>query len=369
MKILISISLLFLFAKINYVHATNSTTEIKKAIKLKLYERPQWKKFMHYSFGVFGNRSEVDDKSYFLHKDGKTNLKKELMATIEKTYLTYKYLEDKNIVCKFPARVKWLSKFITFPDLKLIFKRCNKYKKFIKDNFPESVSLVFSSYYLESPASAFGHTLLRLSKKKKIKQDRYTELLDSGVSYGAQVTTENPLLYTIFGMIGGFKGTFSLIPYFYKVREYNDFESRDLWSYSLNLNKKQKVKFMDHLWELGNSWFSYYFFDENCSYQILGLLEAVNPKWNLIEKVPFYVIPIDTIKAVSKVPGLVGNLSFRPSIKRVFDNTYSQLNLKEKDLFSKLINLNDVTKISNFNLSKKSKSNIIDVAIDFLDFK
>jgi hypothetical protein len=34
-------------------------------------------------------------------------------------------------------------------------------------------------------------------------------------------------------------GEYSLMPYYRKVKEYGDFESRDLWEYELNLSPEE----------------------------------------------------------------------------------------------------------------------------------
>jgi hypothetical protein len=44
----------------------------------KLYENPYWSKLLHYRNGS----SEIDSDNFFISKDGKTDLKKELFETI-----------------------------------------------------------------------------------------------------------------------------------------------------------------------------------------------------------------------------------------------------------------------------------------------
>ena len=53
-----------------------------------------------------------------------------------------------------------------------------------------------------------------------------------------------------------------------------------------------------HLWELRGVEFDYYFFDENCSYQLLALLDAARPDLDLQEQFRGWVIPADTVRAV-----------------------------------------------------------------------
>lgn len=60
-------------------------------------------------------------------------------------------------------------------------------------------------------------------------------LLDYGLNHAAHPTTLNPILYPIMGLSGMFPGMISMMPYYVKVQEYNNAESRDLWEYDLNL--------------------------------------------------------------------------------------------------------------------------------------
>lgn len=328
------------------------------------FHSPEWKNLMHYQKGITGITSDVDDPTFFVSKDGKHDPKLELAENILKINT-----RDKDYICRFPARFKYLNRTQNLRIDESILKSCDKYQVYLADHYPKSVHLVFSSYYLESPASAFGHTFLRFSKNDYIQDDKQSELLDVGINYGASNTSSNPLVYTVYGIIGGFQGNFSSIPYFYKIREYNDFESRDLWSYELNFTEAQKEKLLDHLWELGGTWYYYYFFTGNCSQKILSLLDGVEPSWNLLDKLPFYIIPAETIKAIDQVPGLVKKISFRPSKRRIFQGTYGQLGDDERELFKKIIEKDDWNAFTSSTLSAQSKAKILDVVIEFSDYK
>lgn len=94
------------------------------------------------------------------------------------------------------------------------------------------------------------------------------------------------------GFLGVFEGHFSKLPYYYKVREYADFESRDLWTYELNLTQDQVDEMVEHLWDLGHTYFDYYFLGENCSYHLMSLLDVVLPDSTLLKALSFYVHPL-----------------------------------------------------------------------------
>lgn len=40
------------------------------------------------------------------------------------------------------------------------------------------------------------------------------------------------------------------MPYYRKVKEYGDFESRDLWEYELNLTPEETRFLVSHIWEM-----------------------------------------------------------------------------------------------------------------------
>ncbi len=98
------------------------------------------------------------------------------------------------------------------------------------------------------------------------------------------------------GIFGGYQGFFSTIPYYSKVQEYRDIENRDIWEYRLNLAPEHIHRLLMHTWEMGNAYFDYYFFKENCAYHILSLLEVANPQFHLTDQFHFWTIPADTIR-------------------------------------------------------------------------
>jgi hypothetical protein len=190
---------------------------------------------------------------------------------------------------------------------------CERLADYFMRLAPRSASVVFSSYYMNNPASAFGHTFLRIHRQdEEIAPDK-RELLDTGIDYSAEADTSNPIYYAAKGLFGGFKGNFHRFPYYYKVREYNDYESRDLWEYELELTPQQLWMLVAHIFELGSAWFPYYYTRENCSYLVLSALETAAPTLHLTDGVKWPVIPADTVKALFGNPGLVHGVRYRAS--------------------------------------------------------
>ena len=253
----------------------------------RLVEAPGWRKLVHYRKTIFGWSSEAH-RSFFLSPRGGSDPEAELEATLAGFFAEPPPIpEVQHPQCQFPARFAWLHGKLGFDFARLPVQRCPRFEEFWERVSARAATLVFSSYFLNSPASAFGHTLLRLDKSDGAREGRRLELLDYGVTYAATVDTTNALVYAVKGLFGLFPGQFSSYPYYYKVREYNDYESRDLWEYDLALTPQQVSLLIAHLWELGSTSFDYYYISRNCSYHLLGALEAAAPELDLLAHVGY----------------------------------------------------------------------------------
>jgi hypothetical protein len=344
-----------------------------RARELHLAEDRQWRRLLHAdSPSAFSSAesttSQIDSASFFLSAKGKTDPSAELDATIKAFFTSDldQRAEAEIAQCRFPARWLWLkSKFLDHVDWPEA--NCPAYGEFRARVAAKSVSLVFSSYYVNNPASGFGHTLLRLNKSAVPEQDRRHELLDYGVNYAAQPNTNNPLLYTFNGLFGFFPGVFTAVPYFFKVREYNDFESRDLWSYNLNLSPAAIELVVAQIWELAPTSADYYYLTENCAYHMLSILEAADPALDLKSRLKTWVIPGDTVKVVNETPGLVRGIQYRPSARVVYHSAKTQLTGDEAAVFDQLLRSRDPAKLETLP-STSSRARVIEAAFTYLDY-
>ncbi|MCS6984055.1 MAG: DUF4105 domain-containing protein [Leptospiraceae bacterium] len=236
--------------------------------------------------------------------------------------------------CRFPERFYFLKKELGIVEESLPPVRCPLYDEWREKVRIESVSLIFASFYINNPASLFGHTFLKWNRQGSRGDD---ELLDFGLNFAANATTDNAILYGIYGVFGGFPGVYTLFPYYFKVNEYNDWENRDIWEYPLNLNQEEIERMVRHSWELGSTHFNYYYFDENCSYQILTLLEVARPSLNLSDYYILSVQPLDTVKvAVRQNKLLREKPRLRLSAFGRLRSRIEKLSEKERKLYFKL---------------------------------
>ncbi|OIN50474.1 Lnb N-terminal periplasmic domain-containing protein [Pseudomonas costantinii] len=278
----------------------------------QLANDPFWLSLGHYEAGKLkGWRSYVSDKKFFLAPDGAHHPDAELKATVEALYAPAS-LGEQHAQCVYPARTRWLKDQLHLTDVPAV--DCKEFKQWFKDVAPHSAVLIFPAAYLNSPSSMFGHTLLRIDQADV--QSNNTALLSYAINFGAYIEgSDNSILYAWKGLMGGYPGLFALVPYQEKLSEYRSLENRDLWEYRLNLTQAETERMVEHVWELKQIQFDYFFFDENCSYRLLELLQVARPSLRLTEQFPLTAIPTDTVKAV-KDAGLVEKIDYRPSRER-----------------------------------------------------
>jgi len=252
-----------------------------------------WQQLLHFRDG----KSEIDSSDFFLSPKGKTDAKAELEATIDAIY------HDKKVFCQFPARVKWIYEKI--PTLEG-YQSCEALDNLIENYQASKAVLVFPTAHINSPASMFGHTFLRLDDKKGLA------LTANAINYAAKTQETNGLVFAYMGLFGGYEGRYSVLPYYKKIKEYNNLERRDIWEYELNLDAEELKRLLTHLYELKDMYADYFFFTENCSYNLLWLLEVARTDTRMVEGFSIKAIPIDTIRAIKK-SGFIDDVHFRPS--------------------------------------------------------
>ncbi len=337
-----------------------------KARAQKLWQDTEWLNLLHYKGK--GNlpesyQSEVRSKAFFFAPDGKTNPEAELLATVA-AFFTSNLPDDDSAQCKYVARFEWLVLNMDIQKQFLPTVRCDKYIEWRKHVRSNSVTLVFPAYHLNSPSSMFGHTLLRLDAAQDEGNSRW---LSTAVNFGANAAGEdNSILYAYKGLVGGYAGNFVVDHYYKKIQEYNRIEQRDIWEYQLNLSSKEVERIVNHLWELQSIDFDYYYFDENCSYRLLELLEVARPGVDLTEQFKLAAIPVDTVRAIEKA-GMIESSFYRPSQSTVMRHLLSQVPEQDHEL---IINLSKDIAVSRqpafTQLPESRQKLIVDIAYQYL---
>jgi hypothetical protein len=341
----------------------------EQARSLRLADEREWHLLLHYRPGLFGGyESEQDDPGFFMSPNGKTDPQGELDATLAQFF-------SKDLVgrsqqpaqCALIARYHWLKERLVFDDARLPPVACERFDRWYADFEVRSITLIFPSAFMNNPASMFGHTLLRVDQKGQTEQ---TRILAYTINFAADVPPDAGIAYPIRGIFGFYKGYFSTIPYYLKVQEYRDIENRDIWEYRLTFTEIQLRRFLMHAWELGNAYFDYFFFKENCSYHLLALLEYADPSLHLTDQFTFWTVPADTVRLIAAQPGLVSDIAYRPSRSTIIRRKRESLPAVERDLSARIAaNVTELTSPAFVELSRTRQAFLLDLASDYLRYR
>lgn len=289
----------------------------------------------------------VRSQDFYISPEGRENPVKELQATVD--LLRHGNL---NFACKFPGRFSYLAPKLGI-DVKKIF--CEDFESW-RDSFEASgLSIMFASLYLENPASSFGHTYLKVNSQKK------SLYLNKVISFAAAVP-ENVGAgeYIWKGLTGGFQGAFNESPFYILFQEYANMEKRDIWEYELNITEEETNNLLAILYEIVHkAKFDYKFISDNCSSLLLRLIDIQANK-SLHQALPFYVIPIETVKVLEK-KGMVKRAVLHPSITSRMALHAQSMSAPEVKDFVKYIDKNE-------KLSEASTATTLDLGLEYLNF-
>jgi hypothetical protein len=307
---------------------------IVEAEAQKLASDPMWLSLGHYRPSFSGSRQEslIDDPRFFLAEDGKIDPAAELRATLTGFFaddIADNQEDVQHPQCAFVARYAWLEQKLDFDQRALSKRECARFDAWRKEINAAELALVFPAAFFGNPASMFGHTFLRLDPPE---DEARSPLLSYAVSYGADVETPNGLAYAYNGITGGYQAYYAITPYASLVRTYRDLESRDVWEYQLSFSRPEIERLIAHLWELQDIGSEYYFFDENCSYQLMFLFDVARPGLNLADAFALHVIPLDAVRAVLEKRGILKKATFRPSSHTLIDAAVTGLDDGELDI-------------------------------------
>lgn len=295
-----------------------------------------------------------------LHKDNQVNpgfwlagksasAQDELEATIKAFNSKENFDTNNHAQCLYPARRLLINKHMgnnLYPQSK-----CQDYDEWSARLNPQGISIVFAGNYPDNPGSLFGHTFMKFIGKET-KED----LLDYALNYSAEVSDDIGVLYAIKGLIGGYYGGFSLAPYYVKVNEYAEAEGRDLWEYKTALTPEESQFILSHIWELKNrAEFHYFFLSDNCSSFILNLMDLARPEWQLESIMPWYVIPLETVKAMHTNKEIITETIYRPSVRLRSQNSFASLGINEQRKVKKILD-------QTTDLSQESDTRVLKVA-------
>ncbi len=345
------------------VSSVEKYTQIAK--EKQLWQNPQWIKLGHYEKNILGNYSSAFHQGLFLSEKGDVSPESEILTTIQALYSESELLTQKlkrHPQCHYAARAKWLNQVlgVSADDILPCIERAEWKKKLNS----KRVSIIFAASDLGNASSSFGHTFLKLINPENAQNK---DLIDYGIDYSAETDASGSVLYALKGLAGFYPGRFAMLPYHQKIRDYINLDGRDIWEYNLNFTEPEVDFLIDHLLEMENAKAPYYFFSDNCSYQILKTLEVVRPNINLADSFKYFVIPIDTIKKIKNETDWIGDVKFKKSLKSDYLHSYSQLGSLQKKALDTAVE--KLTIPPDFELSNLEKAQVYETATKFYAVK
>lgn len=289
-------------------------TLLVQARQQDLWHTPAWLRLLHYDLRSKPQRSRIDRGAFFLAADGDSNPVAEGEATLAGLLRPPDPQQpDTHMRCRFPARTALLVQTLGLEKLSPENLSCPALESWLHSMDASGVALAFPVAYLNNPASLFGHTLLRIDAAAFSQAHG---LLSASIGFSAVTGgADKGFRYAFNGIFGGYNGRFVTRPYYQQVQEYGAIENRDIWEYPLALSAQEIDQLLRHAWELQQADFDYFFFDENCSFQIMALLEAVLPDLMATDQgyAP-WVIPLDSLRTILSQRGHPGRIAYyRPS--------------------------------------------------------
>ncbi len=375
-KIFFTLSVLSLFFFASVAHADN-----RKKIFASPYQEAEFKKLDKHSvwlsllayrpkrLKLYKIESDISNRNFFLSPQGSVDPLAEMNASL-RMLLNKKKVKnpDHSFQCRFPARFMFLQQNLkTLRSIKKI--HCPDYEKRLKKDGLNGVSLIYASGYLKNPSSYYGHLFLKFDAGG---EKRTGDLLDKALNYGAVYPQdENPIVYIVKGIFGGYTGRFSDLDFFFHNFNYAENELRDLWLYDLNL-KKSEIAFLNaHAWELLSARFDYYFFQENCAYHMARLVNAMTGA-SLLPEYKEWVVPIDVFKKLNAAQtsgrNFVKNIRFIPSSQTVFRESFKNLQAAEQKIFRAFVENPQAEKAKAIIAEQPSGVEIIDALTDYYVF-
>lgn len=282
-----------------------------------------------------GWQSDVAAPHFFLAATGQISPEDEYKATVDAFLMPYSGDPDWHPICRFPARADYMSRQrgVILPQVD-----CGKLAFWKNALAPNSLTLVHAAQYIRNPASVFGHLFLRVDQGAVGTDVLKLDTLAHSIGFFAQMPEDvNAFQYVVKGLGGGFQGRFIFSTYAKSLVEYNHMEDRDLWEYRLAVSRVERDQVLNHLWEMQQfGVFDYQFTLKNCAYQLLALLEAAVPRWDLTGRFDVYVIPSDALRILSD-QGAFSKVEYRPSIGTKVRAAVKQMSSIQQNLLKDVV--------------------------------
>lgn len=316
----------------------------------------EWKAILLYHSNLIGDDTGlIDSEGFYLSPRGQYDSEAELDAFIRALYQ-----RKKQVQCRFPRRFAWVQQKLSLQGLSE--ESCPPNPQ-VPQRI-ESLYLAFSSYFLESPASFFGHLFFRY--RLPVTQTTSNSHLDPVINYSAVHGDVDYFSYMWGGLTGQFPGVFEILPMHIKIQQYNNHESRDIWEFPLKLSERQLVDLLLTTREILPFYSDYYYLSRNCSLLLAKLIQTVEPRIKLGAAYRVWSTPFEIMQKLVRELGSANNYIFTPSNRTKYMSMYSSLNVGEEDVMIKILKESEIKALENLNPS--SQARVLDTLLEFIDF-
>lgn len=341
-----------------------------------LAQHTTWRRLLYFlddKKGLFAKKkvtSLIDSPEFFLSANGQQDsaaeldamlvvLAQELTATAGSsngTGSSKAQADNVSVLCRFPARVKWLTDTLNL-DISKLQASCPELDAWMTELDPEQLSVIFAQEYLDNPISAFGHTLLRIdspASAKDFSQIHHAYALNDTVDGDKK---DNFAIFAVKAVSGGYNNTIEIDPYPKKLADYLQDDERDTWTYQLALTPSEVQQIMLHVWETKDLALPYYFTTDNCASEILRLIDVVRPNQHLLSQLPYVVIPSDVVNLL-KDEDLLASNRYTPADSSVrqaqLNKVHQAAKVNHEQLGYQDISKDDINKIKSADLNLSS---------------
>lgn len=330
-----------------------------------------WQALLHYETSRLSRRTQsaINTSTFFLSPQGQTDPLAELQETI-KAFTVVDADVNEAAQCRFPARLMWISEQLesvrNVPRVD-----CADFLEWANPEGTRSISMIFATGHMKSPASYFGHNFLKFNGTGNTASG---DLLDQTINFGAEVPEdEAALTYFYNGIFGGYSAVFERQQFFRHMSKYGEEDLRDVWEYELDLSRDELELILAHTWELQSAQLTYYFFRENCAYQIAKLLALVSPAQLVPQYMP-WTMPYNIFDRLMEMQirgkPVVGEISYHPSRRSRFHQRYFALSSVERMTFARQVARQVPLEQTGFeNFPMPSKLAVVDALLDYYEFR
>ncbi|WP_319558007.1 DUF4105 domain-containing protein [Thiomicrorhabdus sp.] len=259
-----------------------SSPSLSKASEL--YDSLEWKALIHYENGGF---LFLDNR--FLLSMPNPSPKAELEQTLA-AMSSNGNLDDSHVMCRFPARARWLAEKLQLDLSALPKPECKAYQETIGKIPTGKIELMVPEANTARFDEAFSHAAIIFREDDGSDDNAY-------MTYLKIIPDDDTRVDHTFDFLAS-STVIDVLPYSEYVSFYLNERSRNVYLYDIKSSTQDRLIIRDHLWELNDIYKRYSPYTWNCSNSVRTLLAIKNPQ--LLNYSGIWDTPTDLARDVSR---------------------------------------------------------------------